>query len=139
MLLTLQAKTSYLQPPENKTPTHIQAAILYIGLYAIATGIGGVKATLAAHGADQLDQRNKSTISSYFSWYFFSICIGGLLASSVMVWVKENCGWRTTFTLLLIVLGFEMCIFVAGFPLYRHKRPSGSALTRIIKVRCTLL
>ncbi|KAF7821952.1 protein NRT1/ PTR FAMILY 4.2-like [Senna tora] len=35
-----------------------EAAILYSGLYAIAIGVGGIKASLPAHGADQLDPTN---------------------------------------------------------------------------------
>jgi len=134
MMLAYQAQNPNLQPPENKTPSYIQALILFTGLYAIATGLGGMRATLAAHGADQLDQSNKSLISSYFSWYFFSLCTGGLLATCVMVPIEQKFGWSTSFLILLFVTSLALCTFASGFPLYRYKRPSGSPLTRIIQV-----
>ncbi|KAK2360409.1 protein NRT1/ PTR FAMILY 4.6 [Trifolium repens] len=134
MMLTYQAQNPNLQPPENQTPSFIEALFLYIGLYVIAMGVGGVRATLPAHGGDQLDQNNKSLISSYFSWYFFCICIGGLLATSVMVPIEQKYGWSTSFMIMVCVMSLALCTFVAGFPLYRYKVPSGSPLTRIIQV-----
>ncbi|XP_019450705.1 PREDICTED: protein NRT1/ PTR FAMILY 4.2-like [Lupinus angustifolius] len=73
ILLTYQAKNSNLLPPENETPSTFQAAILYIGLGAMAIGIGGTKATLPTHGADQLDHTKENLISSFFSWYYMSV------------------------------------------------------------------
>jgi peptide/histidine transporter 3/4 len=134
MMLTYQAQNPNLQPPENQTPSFIEALFLYIGLYVIAMGVGGVRATLPAHGGDQLDQNNKSLISSYFSWYFFCICIGGLLATSVMVSIEQKYGWSTSFMIMVFIMSLALCTFVAGFPLYRYKVPSGSPLTRIIQV-----
>ncbi|WJX76067.1 hypothetical protein P8452_59528 [Trifolium repens] len=134
MMLTYQAQNPNLQPPENQTPSFIEALFLYIGLYVIAMGVGGVRAALPAHGGDQLDQNNKSLISSYFSWYFFCICIGGLLATSVMVPIEQKYGWSTSFMIMVCVMSLALCAFVAGFSLYRYKVPSGSPLTRIIQV-----
>ena len=134
MMLTYQATNPNLQPPENKTPSHIQSLFLFTGLYSIAVGLGGMRATLAAHGADQLDQSNKSLISSYFSWYFFSLCTGGLLATCVMVPIEQKYGWSTSFFILLFVTSLALCTFASGFAWYRYKRPSGSPLTRIIQV-----
>ncbi|XP_019432225.1 PREDICTED: protein NRT1/ PTR FAMILY 4.2-like [Lupinus angustifolius] len=98
ILLTYQAKNSNLLPPENETPSTFQAAILYIGLGAMAIGIGGSKATLPTHGADQLDHTKQSLISSFFNWYYISITIGGILASTLMVIVasKQNTNDTTT-------------------------------------------
>ncbi|XP_050914480.1 protein NRT1/ PTR FAMILY 4.2-like [Lathyrus oleraceus] len=134
LMLTYQAQNPNLQPPENKTPSYVQALFLYVGLYVIAIGVGGIRSTLAAHGADQLDQTNKSLISSYFSWYFFSLCIGGLLATSVMVSIEQKYGWSTSFTIMVFVSSLALCTFVSGFSLYQYKRPSGSSVTRIIQV-----
>ncbi|KAJ0052612.1 hypothetical protein Pint_01465 [Pistacia integerrima] len=135
VLLTLQAQySSYLQPPINTRPSRSQATLLYTGLYTMATGVGGVKASLPAHGADQLDHTNQRLISAFFNWFFFSLCTGGLIAATVMVWVEENKGWNWSFKISIIALSLALCLFAIGFPIYRHKRPIGSALTRIFKV-----
>ncbi|KAE8726520.1 Detected protein of unknown function [Hibiscus syriacus] len=83
VLLTIQAKKSRLFPAINSKPSKTQEAILYAGLYAIAAGVRGVKAALPAHGADQLNHSNQRLISSFFNWFFFSLCFGGLIAFTV--------------------------------------------------------
>ncbi|GAV70761.1 PTR2 domain-containing protein [Cephalotus follicularis] len=134
ILLTVQAECPKLQPAMHKRPSQSQAAVLFIGLYAMATGVGGVKASLPAHGADQLNHGNQKHISSFFSWFFFSLCTGGLISATVMVWIEDNKGWNWSFKLSLIALSFALCIFISGFPIYRYKLPAGSPLTRIFKV-----
>ncbi|CAI8612474.1 unnamed protein product [Vicia faba] len=134
LMLSYQAQNPNLQPPEKKTPSYIQALYLYIGLYCTAMGIGGVRSTLAAHGADQLDQTNKSLISSYFSWYFFSVCTGALLSTSVMVSIEQKYGWSTSFMIMVFVSSLALCTFVSGFSFYRYKLPAGSPVNRIIQV-----
>ncbi|KAM1265560.1 hypothetical protein ACFX2J_035232 [Malus domestica] len=100
----------------------------------IAADVGGINASLPAHGADQLDHSNQRLISSYFNWFFFSLCLGGLL-SCTMIWVEENKGWNWNFTITIIALSLAPSIFIGGSLFYRHKCPYGSALTRIFKFR----
>lgn len=133
--MTIQAQDSRLQPAANNKPSKSQEAILYTGLYAIAAGVGGVKASLPAHGADQLDPTNQRLISSFFNWFFFSLCLGGLIASTVMIWIEENLGWNWSFKISVVALSVALCIFSMGFPIYRYKSPGGSTLTRIYKVK----
>ncbi|KAE9617984.1 hypothetical protein Lal_00037938 [Lupinus albus] len=134
ILLTYQATNSNMLPSENETPSTFQAAILYIGLGAMAIGVGGGKATLPTHGADQLDHAKQKHISSFFTWYYIAIIIGSLLSSTLIVWIEENCGWGWSFTISAILLCCSITIFSSGFPLYRCKKPSGSSIKRIIKV-----
>lgn len=101
----------------------------------MAIGVGGIKAALPAHGADQLDQSDRRAISAFFNWFFFSLCTGGLITSTVMVWVEENLGWNWSFTISITALAVALLVFVSGFPIYRYKLPGGSAFTRIYKVR----
>ncbi|XP_017643873.1 protein NRT1/ PTR FAMILY 4.2 isoform X2 [Gossypium arboreum] len=134
ILLTIQAQDSRLLPAINSKPSKTQEAILYTGLYATAAGVGGVKAALPAHGADQLDHSNQRVVSSFFNWFFFSLCFGGLIASTVMIWIQENLGWNWGFKISVVTLSVALCIFSMGFPIYRYKRPGGSPLSRIFKV-----
>lgn len=133
--MTIQAQDSRLLPAINSKPSKTQEAILYTGLYTIAAGVGGVKAALPAHGADQLDLSNQRLVSSFFNWFFFSLCFGGLIASTVMIWIQENLGWNWGFEISVVTLAVALCIFTMGFPSYRYKRPGGSPLIRIFKVK----
>ncbi|KAK1270761.1 putative peptide/nitrate transporter [Acorus gramineus] len=134
VILAVQARSPNLRPLTGKTPSLSQEAMLYVGLYAVSMGVGGVKASLPAHGADQFDSSNKRLVSRYFNWFFFSLCVGGLLAVTVLVWVEENKGWQWGFTICVIAFLLALCIFGYGLPFYRHKVPTGSPFTRIFKV-----
>ncbi|GAB4830317.1 hypothetical protein Ancab_019955 [Ancistrocladus abbreviatus] len=134
VLLIIQAECIKFQPARNQAPSSSQAALLYTGLYAVAAGVGGVKATLSAHGADQVDHSNPRRLTSFFNWYFFSLCTGGLLAATFMVWIEDNRGWKWSFKISAIALSLALFLFAAGFPWYRFKLPTGSPLTRIFKV-----
>ncbi|XP_021814232.1 protein NRT1/ PTR FAMILY 4.2-like [Prunus avium] len=134
ILLTIQAQNPQFRPELNEKPSQSEATILYTGLYSMAAGVGGINASLSAHGADQLDHGNQRLISAFFNWFFFSLCLGGLISCTVMVWVEQNKGWNWSFTITAIVLSLALSIFISGSPFYRYKLPGGSALTRIIKV-----
>ncbi|KAK9141049.1 hypothetical protein Scep_010730 [Stephania cephalantha] len=140
VMLMIQASNPELQPPKDEKPSTSQAAFLYMGLYAIALGFGGIKASLEAHGADQLDNKNKSLISSFFNWFFFSLVTGGFLACTLMVYIEDNKGWNWGFAICIGALTLSLIVFSTGFATYRNKRPSGSPLTRIFKVlKCSVL
>ncbi|XP_075647623.1 protein NRT1/ PTR FAMILY 4.2 [Castanea sativa] len=134
ILLTVQAHEPHLHPAMGRRPSGSQAAILYAGLYAMAIGVGGVKATLPAHGADQLDHSKQRLISAFFNWFFFSLCTGGLISVTLMIWIEENLGWNWSFKISVIVLSVTLFIFTIGFSFYRYKLPGGSPLSRLFKV-----
>ncbi|PIA35844.1 hypothetical protein AQUCO_03400026v1 [Aquilegia coerulea] len=134
IILAVQASDKSLLPAIGHQPSRGQEALLYLGLYAMATGVGGAKATLEAHGADQLDKSNKQLISSFFNWFFFCLSTGGIISATFMVWVEENKGWQTSFRLNIGLFSVALCIFASVVTLYRNKRPAGSPLTRIAKV-----
>lgn len=134
VLLTFQSYDSKLQPESDKTPSTLQATILFTGLYAMAFGAGGIKASLPTHGGDQLDRRNPRLISRFFNWYYFSICIGCILAVTILVPIEESKGWFWSFTISVGILALGLFIFMAGLPFYRFKSPTGSSLKRITKV-----
>lgn len=153
IVLIIQAENTQLHPRLNVSPSKSQDAILYTGLYAMAVGVGGVKAALPAHGADQVlidDHDNqdgihvehkhehklehKQPLSTFFNWFFFSLCSGGLIAATFMVWIEENKGWNWSFKICAVALALALLIFASGFSCYRYKGAVGSPLTRIFKV-----
>ncbi|KAG2327456.1 hypothetical protein Bca52824_010184 [Brassica carinata] len=134
ILLTFQSYNPKLQPESDETPSTLQATILFTGLYAMALGAGGIKASLPTHGGDQLDRRNPRLISRFFNWFYFSICCGCILAVTIVVSIEESKGWFWSFTTSVGILALALFIFMAGLPFYRFKSPTGSSLKRITKV-----
>ncbi|CAL4956365.1 unnamed protein product [Urochloa decumbens] len=110
----------------------IHRSSVYLGLYLIAVGSGGIKPCTSALGADQFDGADPAervNKGSFFNWFFFSINLGSLLSSTVLVWVQDNVGWGVGFAIPM-----ALTVLVAGREVYRHKKLEGSPLTRVSQV-----
>ncbi|GLJ06885.1 hypothetical protein SUGI_0051240 [Cryptomeria japonica] len=60
-----------------------QTIILYIGLYVMALGVGGIKGSFPVHGVEQFDEndgKERKLISNFFNWFLYSISIALVLA-----------------------------------------------------------
>lgn len=140
--LTLSASVSALKPPECigtvcPSATPAQYAVFFLGLYLIALGTGGIKPCVSSFGADQFDDtdpRERVKKGSFFNWFYFSINIGALISSSLLVWIQENAGWGIGFGIPALFMGLAIASFFAGTSLYRFQKPGGSPLTRMCQV-----
>lgn len=139
-LLTISASVHGLKPSCSNDvchPTHSQTATFFVALYMIALGTGGIKPCVSSFGADQFDENDESekkSKSSFFNWFYFTINIGALIASSVLVWIQMNVGWGWGFGIPAVAMLIAVISFFFGTYLYRNQKPGGSPLTRIVQV-----
>ncbi|XP_020525185.1 protein NRT1/ PTR FAMILY 8.1 isoform X3 [Amborella trichopoda] len=139
-LLTLSASVGGLRPTCHDNQCHAndgQVAVFFMSLYLIALGTGGIKPCVLSFGADQFDDADeyeKKKKSSFFNWFYLSINIGALIASSLLVWIQENIGWGWGFGIPTVAMAIAIISFLAGTRLYRNQKPGGSPLTRIAQV-----
>ncbi|XP_027932616.1 protein NRT1/ PTR FAMILY 8.1-like [Vigna unguiculata] len=140
-LLTLSASVPGIKPTchggEKCHATTLESAICFLALYLIALGTGGIKPCVSSYGADQFDDTDpveKEHKSSFFNWFYFSINIGALIASSLLVWIQDNVGWGWGFGIPAVTMAIAVVSFFSGTRLYRNQKPGGSALTRICQV-----
>ncbi|KAJ6922500.1 hypothetical protein NC652_016216 [Populus alba x Populus x berolinensis] len=139
-LLTLSASVPGLEPSCDKDschPTTGQTAAFFVALYFIALGTGGIKPCVSSFGADQFDETDeteKKKKSSFFNWFYLSINIGALIASSVLVWIQMNVGWGWGFGIPAVAMAVAVVFFFLGSKLYRIQKPGGSPITRIVQV-----
>ncbi|XP_021731110.1 protein NRT1/ PTR FAMILY 4.6-like [Chenopodium quinoa] len=146
IVLTVQAYKPSLQPPQCnpkdpttpcREPNTSEAAMLYIGLYLVAAGVGGIKGSLPTHGAEQFDEstsQGRIKRSTFFNYFVFCLSAGGLIATTFVVWVEDNKGWKWGFFISTLSILLSIPVFLGGSPFYRNKIPSGSPLTTISKV-----
>ncbi|GMH26140.1 hypothetical protein Nepgr_027983 [Nepenthes gracilis] len=146
IILTVQAHVPSLQPPScglaNPTapcrePNSAEAAMLFIGLFLAAAGVGGIKGSLATHGAEQFDEstpQGRIRRSTFFNYFVFCLSGGGLIAVTFVVWLEDNKGWQWGFFVSALSILLSIPIFLAGSALYRNKIPNGSPFTTICKV-----
>jgi len=140
-LLTLSASVPGMKPTcVSKEDCHAnrgQTAACFIALYLIALGTGGIKPCVSSYGADQFDDNDeveKKHKGSFFNWFYFSINVGALIASSVLVWIQMNEGWSWGFGIPAVAMAIAVVSFFSGTRLYRNQKPGGSPLTRIVQV-----
>ncbi|KAH9794243.1 protein nrt1/ ptr family 8.3 [Citrus sinensis] len=140
--LTLSASIPALKPAECvgalcPSATPAQYAVFFFGLYLIALGTGGIKPCVSSFGADQFDDTDSNERvkkGSFFNWFYFSINIGALISSSLIVWIQDNAGWGLGFGIPALFMGFAIASFFSGTSLYRFQRPGGSPITRMCQV-----
>jgi peptide/histidine transporter 3/4 len=147
LLLMLQARSDRLKPPPcdpRKPLTCVRVhggneVHLYLALYLIALGSGGIKAALPAHCADQFDAKHpkeKLQMSSCFNYLLLSLCTGGAFSVTVFVWMQEVKGYAKGFAAATGVMGLAVIVFIAGLPRYRIATVQGSsALKEIFQVK----
>lgn len=140
-LLTLSATNPGLKPTciskNDCHATDTQRAVCFTALYLVALGTGGIKPCVSSYGADQFDDADeveKKYKSSFFNWFYFSINIGALIASSVLVYIQDNVGWGLGFGIPAVAMAIAVVSFFSGTRLYRNQKPAGSPLTRLCQV-----
>ncbi|KAL7000696.1 hypothetical protein U1Q18_001849 [Sarracenia purpurea var. burkii] len=140
--LTISATIPGFKPAECidtmcPSATPAQYFVFFLGLYLIALGTGGIKPCVSSFGADQFDDTDpeeRIKKGSFFNWFYFSINIGALISSTVIVSIQENAGWGLGFSIPTLFMGVAITSFFSGTPLYRFQNPGGSPLTRVCQV-----
>lgn len=146
LILTMQAHTRSLKPESCLSANRnakcqetegSKEAVLFIGLYLVALGVGGIKGSLPPHGAEQFDEdttHGRKQRSSFFNYYVFCLACGALIAVTFAVWIEDNIGWQWGFGISSFAILISIPIFLLGSTVYRIKLPTGSPITTICKV-----
>ncbi|KAI7990617.1 Protein NRT1/ PTR FAMILY 3.1 [Camellia lanceoleosa] len=141
--LTLSAILPQLRPPPCPTQESCQEAsslqlwVLYLSLFLLSAGAGGLRPNVITFAADQFDM-TKSKVESrswnFFNWYFFTMGLSTLISVTVLVYVQDNVGWGLGFGIPTIVMAFSTLVYILGTPLYKKVKPGGSPLVRLVQV-----
>ncbi|THG19434.1 hypothetical protein TEA_021953 [Camellia sinensis var. sinensis] len=133
--LTLSAILPQLRPPPCPTQENCQEAsslqlwVLYLSLFLLSAGAGGLRPNVITFPADQFDM-TKSKVESrswnFFNWYFFTMGLSTLISVTVLVYVQDNVGWGLGFGIPAIVMAFSTLVYILGTPLYKKVKPGGA-------------
>ncbi|CAD6267969.1 unnamed protein product [Miscanthus lutarioriparius] len=146
MLLAYQARFPSLHSPpcdminnpSDCTPVSGRnLSLLTLGLYLIPVGESSVRTCAAALGGDQFDEDSPAELPgkiSFFNWFEISISLGAMVGVVFLVWVQDNAGWDLGFALAALMVLVGTLGVAVGLPLYRHQKPAGSPITRILQV-----
>uniref|UniRef100_A0A0D9XHP5 Uncharacterized protein n=1 Tax=Leersia perrieri TaxID=77586 RepID=A0A0D9XHP5_9ORYZ len=118
-------------------PLLLHHGIVYLGLYLVALGTGGVMPCASALGADQFDSADPSeqaAKASFFNWLYFAITVGSVLSSTVLVWVQDSIGWGVGFAAAMAVMCIAVAVFIAGRKVYRYMPLGESPIASVFHV-----
>lgn len=66
-----------------------QRYLLFIGLFMIALGAGGIKPCVSTNVGDQFGETNKHLLTRVFNWFYFSINAGSAFSTLLIPWLLE--------------------------------------------------
>ncbi|MCL7050748.1 hypothetical protein MKW94_002062 [Papaver nudicaule] len=146
-MLAISTRLPELRPPScdyystaNKKcsqATGLQMGVLYLSLYLIALGTGGLKSSVSGFGTDQFDdkdEKEKSQMAYFFNRFFFLISVGTLLAVTVLVYIQDEVGRSWAYGICSVSMLIAVLIFLSGSKKYRFKKSSGSPIVHISQV-----
>ncbi|KAL9264992.1 NRT1/ PTR FAMILY 6.4-like protein [Drosera capensis] len=146
-LLTLATSVPSMRPPscdnarlqrnECIKANGSQLAMLYVALYTIALGGGGIKSNVSGFGSDQFDvndPKEEKSMIFFFSRFYFCISLGSLFAVTVLVYIQDYVGRGWGYGISALTMLIAVIILLVGTRFYRFRKPEGSPLTVIWRV-----
>ncbi|KAJ9688624.1 hypothetical protein PVL29_014332 [Vitis rotundifolia] len=144
-MLAIITRLPQLQPPPCKnTPTQtckhangFQMGILYLALYLIALGTGGLKSSVSGFGTDQFDdkdEKEQSQMIYFFSRFFFFISTGTLMAVTVLVYIQDEVSRSLGYGICCVSMLIAILVYFSGTKRYRYKKSVGSPIVHISQV-----
>ncbi|KAL2325669.1 hypothetical protein Fmac_024727 [Flemingia macrophylla] len=139
-VITVQSALDHLHPHACGKSSCVKggiAVMFYTSLYLLALGIGGVKGSMTALGADQFDAKNPKeakALGSFFNWLLLSSTTGALIGVTVVVWISTQKAWHWGFMISTIASFIGFLTLALGRPFYRIKTSSEAPLSTIVQV-----
>lgn len=123
----------------NSCSSQLQVILFFFSLYIVAVGQGGHKPCVQAFGADQFDVQDPEECkakSSFFNWWYFSLCAGTIFTLLVSTYIQDNLNWALGFGIPCIAMVIALVIFILGTRTYRFsmERNEQSAFVRVGRV-----
>ncbi|CAI9100155.1 OLC1v1037094C2 [Oldenlandia corymbosa var. corymbosa] len=142
-VLAITTKLPELRPPpcgangDCKPANGFQMGILYIALYLIALGTGGLKSSVSGFGTDQFDEkdeRENAQMKYFFGRFFFFISLGTLTGVTVLVYLEDHVSRSLAYGICTVSMTIAVMIFFSGTKKYRYKKSMGSPIVQIFQV-----
>ncbi|KAL1324873.1 protein NRT1/ PTR FAMILY 5.10-like [Arachis ipaensis] len=102
--------------------TETQVILFFISLYLVAIGQGGHKPCVQAFGADQFDEQHPKELkdrSSFFNWWYFTMCAGCMGTLWILNYIQDNLSWVVGFGIPCAVMIIALLVFILGTWTYR--------------------
>ena len=116
--------------------------ILFVGLFIIALGAGGIKPCVSAFVGDQVEggHHPKEMMTRVYAAFYWSINLGSFGSFLIIPFIRQTWGYSWAFAVPGIFMGIATLFFWCGRRSYLHKQPSfpeflPTLLTRVFRGR----
>ncbi|KAG5175873.1 POT family-domain-containing protein [Tribonema minus] len=132
--------TAFATAPALDSANTATPALLFVGIYTIAIGTGGIKPNVSTFGADQFKDscpQDTEEKASFFLYFYGSINLGALISYSLVAYIcqygvgglgGEPWGFTVGFTIPCIAMAIAIVLFVAGSRRYTICGPVGGSM-----------
>ncbi|HNQ87174.1 MAG TPA: POT family MFS transporter [Verrucomicrobiota bacterium] len=96
---------------------------LYIGLFLIAIGSGGIKPCVSAFVGDQFGPGREHLLPKIYGMFYWSINFGSFFAFGFLPTLRDNAGYRWAFGIPGVAMFLATFIFWIGTRSYQIKPP----------------
>ncbi len=103
------------------------AAWLYLGLFLVAFGSGGIKPCVSAHVGDQFGPKNSHLMSRVFQWFYFAINFGSTASTVMTPILLKWYGPHIAFGVPGVLMAIATLMFWMGRHTFVHVPPGGIA------------
>ena len=123
-------------------------ALVYIGIYTLALGDGGIKPNVSTFGADQYDtclEEGKRAMESFFNSFYAAINCGALISFTLIVSITQygvpwlggmDYRFAAGFSIAALFTAGGIGIFLSGKRRYKMMPPTGSVLATSLGIIC---
>jgi POT family proton-dependent oligopeptide transporter len=116
---------------------------LFVGLFLITLGAGGIKSSVSANVGDQFGPQNKHLLEKVFGWFYFSINFGSFFSTLLTPWLLDyfsnqerfgenakHLGPAMAFGVPGVLMITATAIFWMGRKRFVHIPPAGSNMLK---------
>ncbi|NOZ40449.1 MAG: POT family MFS transporter [Planctomycetes bacterium] len=101
------------------------ATWLFLGLFMIAFGSGGIKPCVSAHVGDQFGPKNSHLMSRVFQWFYFAINFGSTASTVLTPVLLKWYGPHIAFGVPGVLMAIATIMFWMGRHVFVHVPPGG--------------
>jgi proton-dependent oligopeptide transporter, POT family len=103
---------------------------LFLGLWLVVIGSGGIKPCVSAHVGDQFGASNQHLLARAFSWFYFAVNFGSTFSTLITPVLLQRKGPAWAFGLPAALMIVAVLVFWSGRYRFAHIPPGGFAFVR---------
>ena len=98
---------------------------MFLGLFLISFGSGGIKPCVSAHVGDQFGKKNSHLMTRVFQWFYFSINFGSTASTWLTPILLLHYGPHVAFGIPGVLMALATLLFWMGRGVFIHVPPGG--------------